>query len=41
MNYYKTYGRKVTTGNGYVDILLLMSVIATSISIIVIILLHI
>lgn len=41
MEYYKTYGRKVTTGNGYVDILLLMSVIATSISIIVIILLQI
>ena len=38
LNYLKTYGkRKVTTGNGYVDILLLMSVIATSFSIFAII----
>lgn len=37
LNYYKKYGKKVTTGNGYVDILLLMSVIVTSFSIIAII----
>ena len=37
VNYYKMYGRQVSTGNGYVDILLLMSVIVTSISIISII----
>lgn len=37
LNLYKMYGNKVTTGNGYVDILLLMSVIVTSISIISII----
>lgn len=37
MNYYKLYGRKLTSGNGYVDILLLMSVIVTSLSVISII----
>ncbi len=37
LNYYKLYGKKVTTGNGYVDILLLLSVIVTSISIVLII----
>jgi len=37
INYYKMYGRKVTSGNGYVDILLLMSVIVTSFSVIAII----
>lgn len=37
VNYYKMYGKKVTSGNGYVDILLLMSVIVTSISVISII----
>lgn len=39
LDYFKTYGKKVTSGNGYVDILLLMSVIATSFSIILIIIL--
>ncbi len=38
LEYLKTYGkRKITTGNGYVDILLLMSVIATSLSVFAII----
>ena len=38
INYYKMYGtKKITTGNGYIDILLLMSVIATTLSITVII----
>lgn len=36
MDYYKLYGHKVTSGNGYVDILLLMSVIATSFSVLAI-----
>ncbi|MBE6154532.1 MAG: hypothetical protein E7163_03030 [Firmicutes bacterium] len=33
MNYYKMYGKKIATGNGYVDILLLMSVIVTTLSV--------
>lgn len=37
VDYYKLYGKKITTGNGYVDILLLMSVIITSLSVISII----
>lgn len=37
INNFKNYGKKVTTGNGYVDILLLMSVIVTSFSVIAII----
>ena len=37
LDYYKTYGKKITSGNGYVDILLLMSVIVTSLSVISII----
>ena len=38
LEYLKNYGkRKITTGNGYVDILLLMSVIATSFSVFAII----
>ena len=37
LNYYKLFGKKITSGNGYVDILLLMSVIVTSFSIIAII----
>ena len=37
VDYYKLYGKKITTGNGYVDILLLMSVIVTSLSVISII----
>ena len=37
INYYKMYGKKITSGNGYVDILLLMSVIVTSLSVISII----
>lgn len=36
VDYYKMYGKHVTTGNGYVDILLLMSVIATSFSVLII-----
>lgn len=36
VDYYKLYGKKVTTGNGYVDILLLMSVITTSFSVLAI-----
>lgn len=38
---YKMHGRPVTTGNGYVDILLLMSVIITSLSVLAIIIFHI
>lgn len=41
INYYKMYGKKVTSGNGYVDILLLMSVIVTSFSVIAIIIFNI
>ena len=37
LDYYKMYGKKITSGNGYVDILLLMSVIVTSLSVISII----
>lgn len=37
INYYKMHGKKLTSGNGYVDILLLMSVIVTSLSVISII----
>ena len=37
IDYYKLYGKKITSGNGYVDILLLMSVIVTSFSVIAII----
>jgi len=38
INYYKIHGRKkVTTGNGYVDILLLMSIITTTLSVVAII----
>ena len=37
IDYYKIHGRKLTSGNGYVDILLLMSVIVTSLSVISII----
>ena len=33
INYYKKYGKKIATGNGYVDILLLMSVIVTTLSV--------
>lgn len=29
VNYYKQYGNSITTGNGYVDMLLLLSIIAT------------
>lgn len=36
IDFYKNYGRRVTTGNGYVDFLLLISVIVTSISVILI-----
>ena len=41
LNYYKMYGKKVTSGNGYVDILLLMSVIVTSFSVLAIIIFNI
>ncbi|MCM1053790.1 MAG: hypothetical protein NC483_07455 [Ruminococcus sp.] len=37
VNFFKLHGKKVTSGNGYVDILLLMSVIITSFSVIAII----
>ena len=40
VDFYKLYGKKITTGNGYVDILLLMSVIATSFSVIAILIFH-
>ena len=41
LEYVRTYGRKkVTSGNGYVDILLLMSVIVTTVSVVTIILLY-
>jgi len=41
IEYYKMYGKKVTSGNGYVDILLLMSVIVTSFSVLAIIIFNI
>lgn len=41
IEFYKMYGKKVTSGNGYVDILLLMSVIVTSFSVIAIIIFNI
>lgn len=41
VNYYKMYGKRITSGNGYVDILLLMSVIVTSFSVIAIIIFNI
>ena len=34
VNYYKRYGNRVTTGNGYVDFLLFISVAATAILIV-------
>ncbi len=37
LSFFKLHGKKVTSGNGYVDILLLMSVIITSFSVIAII----
>jgi len=37
VDFYKMHGQKLTSGNGYVDILLLMSVIVTSLSIVAII----
>lgn len=37
VDFYKIHGQKLTSGNGYVDILLLMSVIVTSLSIVAII----
>lgn len=41
VDFYKMHGQKLTSGNGYVDILLLMSVIITSLSIVAIIIFHI
>ena len=35
INYYKRYGNRLTSGNGYVDLLLFLSVIATAIFIVV------
>lgn len=37
VNYYKKYGSTITTGNGYVDLLLLLSIIATGIMLVIII----
>ena len=37
IRYYKKYGNTITTGNGYVDLLLLLSVIATCLMIVVLI----
>ena len=34
INYYKKYGNTITSGNGYVDLLLILSVIATSLMLI-------
>ena len=31
VNYYKRYGNRVTTGNGYVDFLLFASILATAV----------
>ena len=41
ISYYQRYGNSITTGNGYVDILLLMSVIVTSFSVLAIIIFNI
>ena len=35
INYYKRYGNRLTSGNGYVDLLLFLSIIATAIFIVV------
>ncbi len=35
--YYKKYGSTMTTGNGYVDLLLLLSVITTGLMVVVLI----
>ncbi len=37
ISYYKKYGNTITTGNGYVDLLLLLSVIATGLMLVVLI----
>ncbi len=37
INYYKKYGNTITTGNGYVDLLLLLSFIATGLMLVVLI----
>lgn len=37
INYYKKYGNTITTGNGYVDLLLLFSVIATGLMLIILV----
>lgn len=35
VNYYKRYGNRITSGNGYVDLLLFLSIIATAIFIVI------
>lgn len=40
VNYYKKYGNKVTTGNGYVDFLLFASIVATSLFVVFLIVLN-
>ena len=37
IRYYKKYGNTITSGNGYVDLLLLMSVIATGLMLVVLV----
>lgn len=37
INYYKKYGSTITTGNGYVDLLLLLSIITTGLMLVVLI----
>lgn len=37
INYYKKYGNTITSGNGYVDLLLLMGVIATGLMLVVLV----
>ncbi len=37
INYYKKYGNTITTGNGYVDLLLLLGIIATGVMIVLVI----
>lgn len=40
VNYYKRYGNKITTGNGYVDFLLFASIAATALFVVALIALN-
>lgn len=40
VNYYKRYGNRITSGNGYVDLLLFMSVLSTAIFVVLLMAIH-